>query len=191
MPTEPLTTDQAIEVTFGAGIPSAEGPLPSTTEHTFSMRTYGALRVTGVRCGESPCRPGNPVDLTFNNQLDAATFDPDTVDIEPTVTGRTVRMAGDVITVQAEWQPNTTYTVTVPATVTDVHGQTLGTPDRREVAFGPARPMLRGFDDLVVTADPSAEPAVPVVSVGHEQLHVTVWAADPAQWPSTVATSAA
>ena len=39
-----------------------------------------------------------------------------------------------------------------------------------------------------MTVDPSAEPAVPVVTVGHEALRVTVWAADPADWADIVST---
>ena len=73
--------------------------------------------------------------------------------------------------------------MTVPATVTDVLRPDPGTPDAGEVDLRPGAPhAARLFDDLVVTVDLSAEPAVPVVSVGHEQLHVTVWTADPAQW---------
>ena len=185
-PTEPLAPDQAIDVTFAAGIPSAEGPAVSASAHSYSMRTYAPLRVTGVQCWQSPCRPGDVVEITFNNELDAGSFDPDTVTVEPAVTGRTISQFGNVITVQAAWLANGTYQVTVPPAITDVHGQTLGAPDTREVAIGAARPMLRAFDDLIVTVDPSADPAVPVVSVGHEQLHVTVWAADPAQWSDTV-----
>ncbi len=186
--TEPLVPNQAIDVTFTAGVPSTEGPVLSTTARSYSMRTYAPLQITGVRCWQTPCRPGDTVEITFNNELDAGLFDPDGLTIEPAVTGRTFSQFGNTVTVQGAWLANSTYQVTVPATLADVHGQTLGAPDTREVAIGPARPMVRAFDDLVVTVDPSAAPAVPVVTVGHEQLHVTVWAADPAQWSDTVAT---
>ena len=187
-PVEPFATDQAIEVTFAAGIPSAEGPAVSAEEHRFSMRTYAPLRVTRVRCWQSPCRPGDGVEITFNNELDAGAFDPATIGIEPAVSGRTVDQYGNVVTVQGAWLPNSTYRLTIPAGVTDVYGQTLGAPDGREIEIGPARPMIRPFEDVVVTVDPSAEPAVPVVTVGHEELRVTVWAADPADWADTVST---
>ena len=187
-PVEPFATDQAIEVTFAAGIPSAEGPAVSAEEHRFSMRTYAPLRVTGVRCWQSPCRPGDGVEITFNNELDAAAFDPAAIGIEPAVGARTVGQFGNVVTVQGAWLPNSTYRLTIPAGVADVYGQALDAPDTREIEIGPARPMIRPFEDLVVTVDPSAEPAVPVVTVGHEELRVTVWAADPADWGDTVST---
>ena len=186
-PVEPFTTAQEIAVTFAAAIPSAEGPAVSAAEHRFSMRTYAPLRVTRVRCGQ-PCRPGDGVEIVFNNELDPETFDPEALGIEPAVSARTVEQYGNVISVQGAWLPNRTYRLTIPAGVADVYGQTLAAPDHREIEIGPARPMIRPFEDLVATVDPSAEPALPVVTVGHEALRVTVWAADPAHWDGTVST---
>ena len=177
-PDEPFSTAQEIRVTFAAGIPSEEGPAVSAEDHRFSMRTYAPLSVTRVRCWEPPCRPGNGVEITFNNELDAGGFDPEAIGIEPAVNARTVEQYGNVISVQGAWLPNSTYRLTVPAGVTDVYGQVLDAADNRQIEIGPARPMIRPFEDLVVTVDPSAEPAVPVVTVGHERLRVTVWAAD-------------
>ena len=164
------------------------GRLVSAEEHRFSMRTYAPLRVKDVRCWQSPCRPGDGVEITFNNELDAGAFDPAAIGIEPAVGARTVGQYGNVVSVQGAWLPNSTYRLTIPAGVTDVYGQALDAPDSREIEIGPARPMIRSFEDLVVTVDPSAEPAVPVVTVGHEELRVTVWAADPADWSDTVST---
>lgn len=183
-PTEPFAPDQAIEIEIAAGIPSAEGPTTATQARRYSLRTYAQLEVDSVRCWQSPCRPGDGVEITFNNPLAAAAFDGSSIGIEPAVTGRTVEQYDAVISVGGQWLPNSTYQLTIPATVTDIYGQQLGQPDARELEIGAARPMLRGFDHLVVTVDPSAAPAVPVVTVGHEELHVTVWAADPAEWSS-------
>lgn len=187
-PTEPFAPDQAIRVEIAAGIPSTEGPATSTESRRASLRTYAPLAVSSVKCSQSPCRPGDGVEVTFNNTLGAAAFDPATIGIEPAVTGRTVEQYENVVVVSGQWLPNTTYRLTMPATLTDVYGQQLGRPSGHDVEIGPARPLLRGFEDLVVTVDPSAEPAVPVVTAGHEELRVTVWAADPAQWSSTVST---
>ncbi len=187
-PVEPFAPDQAIEVTLAAGIPSGEGPVVSAEEHRFSMRTYAPLRVNRVRCWQSPCRPGDGVEITFNNELDAGAFDPAAIGIEPAVGGRTVSQYGNVVTVQGAWLPNSTYQLTIPAGIVDVYGQSLDAADNREIEIGPARPMIRAFEGSVVTVDPSAEPAVPIVSVGHEELRVTVWAADPAAWAETVST---
>ncbi|MGI9031628.1 MAG: alpha-2-macroglobulin family protein, partial [Ilumatobacteraceae bacterium] len=187
-PVEPFTPDQVIQVTFPTGIRSAEGPALSAQEHRFSMRTYAPLRVTGVRCWQSPCRPGEGVEITFNNALDAGAFDPAAIGIEPAVGARTVGQYENVVSVQGAWLPNTTYQLTIPAGVTDVYGQTLGGPEIRDIEIGPARPLIRQFEDLVVTIDPSGEPALPVVTVGHEELRVTVWAADPATWFDSLTT---
>jgi hypothetical protein len=187
-PVEPLAPDQAIEIALASGVPSREGPVVSAEEHRFSMRTYAPLRVNRVQCWQSPCRPGDGVEITFNNELDAGEFDPAAIGIEPAVGGRTVSQYGNVVTVQGAWLPDSTYRLTVPAGLADVYGQSLDGPDSREIEIGPARPLIRAFEDIVVTVDPSAEPAVPIVSVGHEELRVTVWAADPAAWADTVST---
>ena len=122
-PVEPFAPAEEIGVTFAAGIPSEEGPTVSADEHRFSMRTYAPLRVTRVRCWESPCRPGDGVEITFNNELDAGAFDPATIGIEPAVSGRTVEQYENVISVQGAWLPNRTYRLTIPAGVADVYGQ--------------------------------------------------------------------
>ena len=141
-----------------------------------------------MQCWQSPCRPGDGVEIRFNNELDAGAFDPAAVGIEPAVSGRTVGQFGNTVSVQGLWLPNSTYALTIPAGITDVYGQQLGGPDTREIEIGPARPMIRSFGDVVVTVDPSAEPAVPVVTVGHQELRVTVWSADLAEWGDTVTT---
>ncbi len=159
-PVEPFTTAQEIAVTFAAGIPSAEGPAVSAAEHRFSMRTYAPLRVTRVRCGQ-PCRPGDGVEITFNNELDAETFDPEALGIEPAVSARTVEQYENVVCgpgrVAAE--PH------VPADDPRRRRRRVRPDARRarhrEIEIGPARPMIRPFEDLVVTVDPSAEPARP------------------------------
>ena len=101
-------------MTFAAGLPSAEGPAVSASAHSYSMRTYAPLQITDVRCWQTPCRPGDAVEIAFNNELDASAFDPDGLTIEPAVTGRTVSQFGNVVTVQGAWLANSTYQVTVP-----------------------------------------------------------------------------
>ncbi|MGH9272571.1 MAG: hypothetical protein ACRDZ2_15010, partial [Ilumatobacteraceae bacterium] len=113
---------------------------------------------------------------------DIGAFDPAAIGIEPAVGGRTVDQYESFVTVRGAWLANSTYRLTAPAEITDVYGQSLGGPETRDVEIGPARPLIRPFEDLVVTVDPSAEPALPIVTVGHEQLRVTIWAADPADW---------
>ena len=132
-PVEPFATDQAIDVTFAAGIPSSEGPAVSAVEHRFAMRTFAPLRVTGVRCWQSPCGAGDAVEITLNNELDGSVFDAAAIGIEPAVGSRTVEQYGNVVMVQGAWLPNSTYRLTVPAGVVDVHGQALGAPDSREL----------------------------------------------------------
>lgn len=185
-PTAPFARDQAIEIEITAGIPSAEGPTFSTDAHRYSLRTYAPLEIDSVTCWQSPCRPGDGIEITFNNPLDAAAFDGAALGIEPAVTGRMAQQYDAVVSVSGQWVPSSTYELTLPANLTDIYGQQLGPTDAQQVEIGVARPMLRGFEHLVVTVDPSADPAVPVVTVGHDELRVTVWAADPAQWSDTL-----
>ena len=49
--TKPLPPDTTINVAIGPGVPSAEGPLTTTSTQGFTFYTYGPLRVVETRCG--------------------------------------------------------------------------------------------------------------------------------------------
>ena len=78
---------------------------------------------------------------------------------------------------------NTTYQVTLPASLEDAFGQELGETEPVRFETGDARPLLRPFPGRLVTTDPMADtPSVSVTSIGHETLDVWLYAVEPADF---------
>ncbi len=182
--TDPLPADSAIGIEIGPGTPSAEGPLTTADATTYSNRTFAALAVLGTECGYGPnCPPSTDFNINFNNPLDAATFDPATITIEPTLNA-VIGVYGSTINVRGNTTANTTYTVTIPTTVRDIHGQTLAEEQTVTVEIGKAMPMMVTTQPLV-TLDPLATTAdFTVSSAGHKELKVRVYQVRPGDWAS-------
>ena len=73
--------------------------------------------------------------------------------------------------------------MTIPASLRDEFGQTLGAPQTESFDVGELTPALMTFSRQLTTTDPSAkQPSVSVTSVGHQTLKVEVYAADPSRW---------
>ncbi|WP_108665957.1 alpha-2-macroglobulin family protein [Euzebya rosea] len=188
-PVEPLPADTPLTVTFGEGMPSAEGPRTTAAEQRYSGRTFPPLRIVRTECGYGQgCRPGQPLLVEFSNPLDTAAFEPATVTVEPELRGATIGVQGNVIVVQGATEADTTYRVTVPASLRDDRGQVLGAEETREFDVGDPMPFLRRFDSDMVTVDPLAEqPSVSLVSAGHEDLRVVALDVEPDDWSRYIA----
>ena len=156
--------------------------------HRFSMRTYAPLRrhrraVLAVAVPAGRRRRDHVQQRARRRRLR-----PGTSTVEPAVTGRTVGAVR-----QRHHRPGRVAAEQhVPADGPGGHHRRVR-PVARRTRHPRGRDRPGAADDPavrrpLVTVDPSADPAVPVVTVGHEQLHVTVWAADPAQWTDTVST---
>ena len=186
-PTHPLPADQAVTVGFGAGMPSAEGPLRTAAATTFTGHTYSALQLGQFTCGNGgDCQPSSPLVLTFDNTLDEKSFDPKAIHIAPEIPGgATVSASQQVILVQGATQADTTYTVTVPTTVKDVFGQQLGTPAVATFHLGQATRRLDPFPNVVTTLDPMAgQPSLTVNTVNRTEFRERVLAVSPVDWPA-------
>jgi len=183
-PVRNLPADELLTVTVGAGTASAEGPRTTTKAATFTARTYAALSLTTTTCAESNCEPSSPILMTFNNAIDATAFDPTTVKITPEIPGGATVVASDhTIMVQGATQPDTTYTVTVPAGLADTFGQRLGSAAKGTVRFSSARPRMDPFRQPITTLDPMAgQPSVTVNSVNRKEFRERVFAVSPSDW---------
>ena len=55
--TEPLPADTEVSVVVSSGTPSAEGPLVTPTDQSYTFHTYAALRIIDHGCsyGNNPC----------------------------------------------------------------------------------------------------------------------------------------
>lgn len=174
-----------INVTIGPGAPSAEGPLTSERAETFSLYTYGPLRLTQSQCGWDVCRPWQAFSLNFTNPLDADSFEVGLVNVEPPLPGATVGVYGNSLSIQGLTQGQTTYTVQVDGALRDVFGQTLGEPVEVTFKVDSAEPSLSGPDSTLVTLDPAAlRPTLSVYSVNYNRLEVQLYAVAPDDWPA-------
>ena len=139
-----------------AGTPSAEGDrLTDAPRHTRPAPSIRSA-VTGVRCWQSPCRPGDDFDFEFNNQIDTELFDPAAITIEPEIPGAMIAQYGDDRRCGARPRP-TPPTNHVPRDMADMFGQTLGQDQEQTIAVGDPLPFLQQFTSPFTTADPFSD----------------------------------
>lgn len=183
---DPLPTNSAISIEIGPGTPSAEGLLTTTDTQRYTAHTYQPLEIESGECGYEPnCPPGSGIVIGFNNQLDAARFDPTSITIEPAIPGAVIGASGNSISIWGDTAGRTTYTVTIPAGITDTFGQQLAEPETRSIEFGSAQPVLQPFAQPLTTLDPySPKPTLNVVTVNYEQVRVRTFAVEPTDWPA-------
>ncbi len=187
-PVDPFTPDTEISIEIGPGTPSAEGPVATTSAASYSGHTYEPLQVVSVECGYGPdCPPSTDIYVTFNNPLDLVVFDPSTVTVDPPLAGLTVGAYDGAITIGGATQGRTTYQVTIPAGLTDVHGQQLAKAVTRSITIGSAAPVLQQFTQPFITLDPLADqPSLSVVTVNHDDFHVRVFSVESKDWPAYI-----
>ena len=185
-PVDPFPADASLTITVGPGIASAEGPITTSAPETYTAHTYRPLHVESFNCSYGDqCPPLSDINISFNNALDAKLFDPATVTIDPPIAGQIVGAYGNVITIHGATQARTTYHVTLPASLTDVHGQQLGATDARDVTIGAAAPILQQFAQPLTTVDPLAgSPSISVFTTNHDDLRVRLFAVTPDDWPA-------
>ena len=184
---DPLPTDTAITVDIGPGTPSSEGPLTTSAISTHRLRTYAPFRVREASCAYGPdCPPGTPITIDMNNPVDVDVSDLDAIVVTPALAGQNIGVSGTTIQIQGGTIARTEYTVVLPAGLTDVYGQPLGNDVTETVTIGDAPPSLQPLD-VITTLDPFADrQGISVVTTGHEQLRVRVYAADPADVASFI-----
>jgi uncharacterized protein YfaS (alpha-2-macroglobulin family) len=133
VPAQPLAKGTIYRVVFAPGIVPVAGNQPSSDTFTGRVRTYGRLTFDGLTQDKEDydrIDSGTPR-LAFSNPIDPKTLGAVHVSPAP-ATGTAVGKMGDyTIGINpALLAPNTTYTVTIDATLADTFGQTLGTAER-------------------------------------------------------------
>lgn len=180
---ELLPVDSRIEVDIGPGTPSEEGPRVTQSVQSFSFRTYGPLEVEEARCSwGSNCPPMTPWYVRFSNPIDAEKFDADAITIEPELPGKRIDVNGRFLNIRGRSKGRTTYTVTLPATLTDEFGQTLGEPEELSFRVGNAEPNFWGPGGLVVLDPAAKKHSLDVFSTNYDKLKVRVYAVTPRDW---------
>ncbi|MCU1397442.1 MAG: hypothetical protein JWN62_551, partial [Acidimicrobiales bacterium] len=183
-PVVPFAPDTSLDIEIGPGTPSAEGPRTTTSAASYSGSTYAPLKVESSTCAyDNECTPGSSFEIALNNQLDALQFDPASIVVDPAIPGVSIGTSGNVIDIYGATLPHTAYTVTVPATLTDVYGQQLGADHTEQFQVGAATPMLQQFQQPLTTLDPlAAGKAISVVTVNHADFRVRTFQVTPADW---------
>ncbi len=183
---EPLPADTGISVVIKAGTPSAEGPLVTDYDQSYSFSTYAPLKIDEHGCswGDEPCRPLTPLYIRFNNPIDLDAYDGSMVTIEPELPNATVNIYGNTINIQGNTQGRTTYWVTVDSSIKDQFGQTLGNNERLKFKIGSADPVLFGPDEIFITMDPAdRDPALSLYTINYNKLKVEIYKVEPSDWP--------
>ncbi|MEZ4316091.1 MAG: alpha-2-macroglobulin family protein [Myxococcota bacterium] len=185
VPDEPLPKATRFQVRVKAGAPSAEGPLPSKSEQSFGFTTYSPLRVERHECGwQNNCTPDMPWIIQFNNQLDTQSVKSSAIGIDPSVQ-LDVSASWNSVTLMGDKPGSTTYTVTLPADITDRFGQKLGDTKPLTFKVGKADPTFWMPNGAVTLLDPDAKsPALSVYSRNQPAVRVVVNRVSPSDWPA-------
>ncbi|MBI3929870.1 MAG: Ig-like domain-containing protein [Armatimonadetes bacterium] len=174
-------------VRIGPGTPSAEGPLKTQTEQTYSFYTYNKFMVEEARCGwNGNCPPLTPFSIRFNNPIDVDKFDPRMIRVIPEIPRMKIDASGDSITIRGETQGRTSYAVQLAADLPDAFGQTLGKEEILHFQVGSAEPALMAVGGLLVTLDPAGPASFPVYCINQPELKVRVHAVEPKDWAEFV-----
>ncbi len=182
VPTERLSNGTSYSVVVAKGAPSAEGPLPTTGEQSFSFRTFGPLTVSAPTCWQNPCPPDASWAMEFSNPLDEEAFDPATITIEPTVAGLALVPSGNTVGIHGAFAPRTTYKVRVAAGIRDTFGQALPEARTFSVDVGAADKSFTGPPNPFVVVEPAGTPSVSVFTTNHASLRVKIHEVTPADW---------
>ena len=174
-----LPTDTQVTVTVGPGTPSREGPRTTTAAQSWNFRTYGPFKVVRAQCWAQDCPPGHPWNVEFTNPIDAEAFEDASIVVKPDLPRHKSWVGGNYLTVQGRSKGRTTYTVTVPAALRDMFGQTLGADEKLTFQVGSAHPQLQGPQGLVVMDPAAKKPTLDVFSTNFQRLKVEVWKVDP------------
>ena len=187
-PVAELQPDSRITIEVGPDVPSAEGTRTSATSTVVQARTYTALQVEDPNCSlQYRCYPGSWLNVYFNNVLDPATLDVDELVISPELADARIWVEYNSINISGPTVADTTYEVTIPATLADQFGQTLGEAVTVEFHMDSARPFINASGRRLVTLDPLAEQqTIPVTVRNHEQLRVRLYDVDPSDYASFV-----
>jgi uncharacterized protein YfaS (alpha-2-macroglobulin family) len=187
---EGLTADalpgaSSIVVNIPKGTPSAEGPLTTPKDQTYSFQTYGAMRYVGGWCsyqGSKTCTPSDTWYMEFTNPIDSASFDKSMVKIEPPVEGLSIYPSGNYIYFQGYKKGRTTYKVTLDAGIKDVYGQVWDKPSAATFNVGSAEANLYSQGGTFVILDPTAKQTYSIYSTNMPSVKVKVMAVTPQDW---------
>jgi len=185
LPLNALPGASTISVTVEKGTPSAEGPLTTVAAQTFSFQTYSPLKFTGSYCGwrdNKNCTPFEPWYVEFNNSIEASKFAKEMVRIEPAIEGVKIYPSGNYVYIEGYKKGRTTYKITVDGSLSDIFGQSLGTPVNTTIRVGSADTSLYAQGGYMTVMDPNAKPTFSIYSTNLRDAKVRLYAVKPQDW---------
>lgn len=184
--TKPLPPETEIHVTIEAGTPSAEGPLTTTEQQSFTFSTYAPLRIEEHRCSwyDESCPPLTAFYIRFNNPLDVSAYNENMLRVEPEIPGVSANVYGNSIEISGETKGQTTYAVTISGELQDIFGQKLGDDVRLTFKVGKAGSVLVNPGQTFLTLDPATSNATfSFYAINYNRVNLKVYAVQPADWP--------
>lgn len=124
--------DSEIQLSVTPGLVGTLGSLPLDTPWEMSFQTYGPQSVVDFGCGEGETRCGlQPIYLTLRNPVREAQAKQ--ISVHPRPKSLTIEVfdahgdeGGTNVSIEGQFVPGTTYTVSVAPGLKDIFGQTLG-----------------------------------------------------------------
>lgn len=179
-PKNPLPTATDITITVPADTPSAEGPLTTRKDQSFSFHTYDPFSFERASCGwGDECPPLTPWEIQFNNPIDESAFDPSMVTVSPELPDLGIEVHGDRLRISGLSSGQTTYKITLDGALQDIFGQTLEESKTAKIKVGSSSPLLLVPAGSYVVLDPSARPVHKIFTLNYEKLLVRIYAVDP------------
>lgn len=178
-PQQDLSPAKSYQVQLAAGAPSQEGPLKTQAPLSFDFSTYDPLKVT---YHSETLPPGSALTVSFNNALDPAKFDPSQIKVSPELPGLHVTANGNTLFVRGRTKGRTTYTLTLPASLTDIHGQTLAKEENVTYKITQAYPMFSSQAQAFTVLDPAGDRQLTYNVLNYKTLRVRAWKVTPDDW---------
>lgn len=180
-PSVKLTPATRYYMVLRKGAPSAEGSLTTSYEQSTGFNTYDPLKITGTNADRSWTQNklgvGEKIEIYFNNTLDAEVCPGSkaTVSISPKVSSFNSSISGSTLVIAGDMLPETTYTVEVSSSATDIYGQTLGRNQRLKFTYGEIEPFISTPGNTYAIIDPSGARAYSVCSSGLSDFEVRLY----------------
>ncbi len=186
-PRQPYEMGQSATIRIEGPLKSAQGPVIEQASHRSTFNVHGPLQLRFMECGWGhDCRPGSPIRILMTNPVDATDGEID-IDVDPPVEALALESTrGQDLWLRGDFQPRTTYTITLPADLTDVFGETIQGGRSAQIEVGSHHPFVAGPNQRLLVRPAHGEPAIPFRVAELESMRVRLFRADPEQWSEFV-----
>ncbi|KMQ49827.1 Uncharacterized protein CHISP_3238 [Chitinispirillum alkaliphilum] len=169
-----LKPSQNVVVTLKQGTSSAEGPLVTREDQSFSFRTHDSLTIKNEKYSQW--------NFTLNNQLDIENFDNSMVKISPPLEDLQISTSTHTISIEGSKAASTTYTIEFSREIKDIYGQKLTGNNIFEFKTEPLHPLFFSLKPGMFVMDPTSPASLTVYSRSYQNLALKVWRVQASDW---------